>query len=39
MLLDFVEQCEHLTAPELEQQFNDCASLFNARIIAWLRIS
>ena len=39
MLLDFIEKCDHFTAPELEQQFHNCASLFNARIIVWLRIS
>lgn len=39
MLLDFVDQCETMTAPELEQQFNDCGSLFLARLTAWLRLT
>ena len=39
MLRDFVAQCETMTAPELEQQFSDCASLFLARLTAWLRLT
>ena len=39
MLQDFLFQCENMTAPELEQQFCDCASLFLARLTAWLRLS
>ena len=39
MLVEFIEQCENMTAPELEQQFQDCASLFLARLTAWLRLS
>lgn len=39
MLIDFINQCENMTAPELEQQFNDCGSLFLARLTAWLRLT
>jgi len=28
-----------MTAPELERQFCDCASLFLARITVWLRLN
>ena len=39
MLREFVEQCSSMTAPELERQFCDCASLFLARVTVWLRMS
>ena len=39
ILYDFIEQCEGMTAPELEQQFCDCASLFLARLTAWIRLT
>jgi len=39
ILRDFIEQCEGMTAPELEQQFCDCASLFLARLTAWIRLT
>ena len=38
MLRDFLAQCTQMTAPELETQFCDCASLFLARVIVWLRL-
>jgi len=28
-----------MTAPELEQQFCDCASLFLARVTTWIRLT
>ena len=39
MLTDFVKQCENMTGPEIEAHFNDCSSLFLARITSWLRIT
>ena len=39
MLRDFIEQCSNMTAPELERQFCDCASLFLARVTVWLRMN
>jgi len=39
ILCDFTSQCEGMTAPELEQQFCDCASLFLARVTAWIRLT
>ena len=39
MLRDFVSQCSNMTAPELERQFSDCASLFLVRLTVWLRIN
>lgn len=39
MLRDFIDQCSNVTAPELERQFCDCASLFLARVTVWLRMN
>ncbi|XP_064387854.1 armadillo-like helical domain containing protein 1 isoform X2 [Halichondria panicea] len=39
ILRGVVLQCEDKTGPELEERFCDCASLFLARLTAWLRIS
>ena len=39
MLRDILLQCSNMTAPELELQFCDCASLFLARLTAWLRLT
>ena len=39
MLRDFISQCSDMTAPELERQFCDCASLFLARLTVWLRMN
>lgn len=39
MLRDFIDQCTNMTAPELERQFCDCASLFLARLTVWLRMN
>lgn len=38
MLKEFIVQCQGMTGPDLEQQFCDGASLFLARLTAWLRI-
>lgn len=39
MLEEFLSTCESMTGPELEAHFNDCSSLFLARLTAWLRIT
>ena len=39
ILHDFVEQNKHRTGPELEQEFAQAASLFLARLTAWLRLT
>lgn len=39
ILINFIQQCQNKTGPELEQQFAQAASLFLARLTAWLRLS
>lgn len=39
MLSKFIEDHKGKTAPELEQCFGSCASLFMTRLTAWLRLS
>ena len=39
ILAKFIEDHKGKTAPELEQHFGNCASLFMARLTAWLRLS
>ncbi|GFO10779.1 hypothetical protein PoB_003728400 [Plakobranchus ocellatus] len=39
ILVDFIEQNQNKTGPELEQEFAQAASLFLTRLTAWLRLS
>ena len=39
ILQDFVAQNQHRTAPELDAEFADAASLFFTRLTSWLRLS
>ncbi|XP_003388802.1 PREDICTED: uncharacterized protein C1orf228-like [Amphimedon queenslandica] len=39
MLEEFLNTCSDMTQPQLEAHFNDCSSLFLARLTAWLRIT
>lgn len=39
MLIDFVATNAGKTGPELEAQFAQAASLFLARLLAWLRLT
>lgn len=39
LLQDFIAQNHNKTAPELDAEFADAASLFLARIMAWLRLT
>ena len=36
---EFIHECSHMTAPQLEHVFENGASLFLARISSWLRLS
>ena len=38
-LEDFIDECSHMTGPQLEHYFENGASLFLARISSWLRLS
>ena len=39
ILLDFISQNANKTGPELDQEFAQAASLFLARLTAWLRLT
>ena len=39
LLQDFIAQNQNKTAPELDAEFADAASLFLARLLAWLRLT
>ncbi|KAI9149707.1 hypothetical protein H9P43_009886 [Blastocladiella emersonii ATCC 22665] len=39
LLEDFVENCKHMTGPQLERELGLGASLFLTRVTAWLRLT
>ena len=39
ILQDFIAQNDRKTAPDLESEFSDGASLFMTRITSWLRLT